>query len=106
MYPVQKLYYDGKAQSATSGKTFTTIDPATAKPLAEVQAASHSDIDAVVDAARKAFSPWSQTSPIARSRILLKAVEILRARNDEIAKGGCFLNSFVLPARLLGAQNL
>lgn len=85
-YPAQKLYYDGKVQPATSGRTFKTIDPSTAKPLAEVQIASQSDIDAAVKSARKAFPSWSQTPPIARSRILLKAVELLRARNDEIAK--------------------
>lgn len=85
-YPAQQLFYNGKVQTATSGKTFKTIDPSTAKPLAEVQVASHSDIDAAVTSARKAFPSWSQTSPIARSRILLKAVKLLRARNDEIAK--------------------
>jgi betaine-aldehyde dehydrogenase len=85
-YPVQQLYYDGKIQQATSGKTFKSIDPSTAKPLAEVQTASGSDIDAAVAAAQKAFPSWSQTPHMIRSRILLKAVELLRARNDEIAK--------------------
>lgn len=85
-YPAQQLYFDGQAQTATSGKTFKTVDPSTAKPLAEVQTASQADIDAAVNSARKAFPSWSQTPPIARSRILLKAVELLRARNDEIAK--------------------
>ena len=85
-YPAQKLYYDGKVQPATSGKTFKTIDPSNAKPLAEIQTASPSDIDAAIASARKAFPSWSQASPIARSRILLKAVSLLRARNDEIAK--------------------
>ena len=85
-YSAQQLYYDGKAQAAASGKTFQTIDPATAKPLADVQTASQSDVDAAVNSARTAFPSWSQTPPIARSRVLLKAVEILRARNDEIAR--------------------
>lgn len=85
-YPAQHLYYDGKVQTATSGKTFNTIDPSTAKPLAEVHTASQSDIDSAVNSARKAFPSWSQTPPVARSRILLKAVQLLRARNDEIAK--------------------
>lgn len=85
-YQLQQLYYDGKVQRATSGRTFKTIDPSTAKPLAEISTASESDIDSAVNSARKAFSSWSQTSPITRSRILLKAVELLRSRNDEIAK--------------------
>ena len=85
-YPPRHLYYDGKVQFASSGHTFRSIDPSTAKPLADVFAASHSDIDAAVTSARKAFRSWSTTPPIARARILLKAVHILRDRNDEIAK--------------------
>lgn len=85
-YATQQLYYDGRPQNATSGRTFTTVNPATAKPLAEVQTASPSDIDAAVKSARKAFPSWSQTPPMARCRILLKAVQLLRSRNNEIAK--------------------
>ncbi|TGO43482.1 hypothetical protein BHYA_0001g01130 [Botrytis hyacinthi] len=85
-YAEQQLYYDGKVQQATSKETFTTVNPATGKPLAEVQKASPSDIDSAIASARKAFPSWSQTPPIVRSRILLKAVQILRERNDEIAK--------------------
>ncbi|KAK6594704.1 betaine aldehyde dehydrogenase [Botrytis cinerea] len=85
-YAEQQLYYDGKVQQASSKETFTTVNPATGKPLAQVQKASPSDIDSAVASARKAFPSWSQTPPLVRSRILLKAVQILRERNDEIAK--------------------
>ena len=69
-----------------SGPVFRTIDPSTAQPLADVHAATHPDIDAAVRSAQLAFHAWSSDPPIARSRILLKAVRILRERNDEIAK--------------------
>ncbi|CAD6506200.1 BgTH12-07127 [Blumeria graminis f. sp. triticale] len=85
-YPIQQLFYDGKVQSATSGKTFKTIDPSTGKILAEVQSASESDVDAAINAAQSAFHSWSQTSPSYRARILLKADELLRDRNDKIAE--------------------
>ncbi|KAL3423359.1 aldehyde dehydrogenase [Phlyctema vagabunda] len=85
-YSTRKLYYDGKIQEASSGKTFKSINPATSKPIADVQQASESDIDAAIASAQKAFQSWSQTPPMVRSRILLKAVELLRVRNDEIAK--------------------
>ena len=85
-YAVQKLWYNGKAQDATSGKTFKSINPATAKSVAEVQAASQLDVDSAVASAQNAFPSWSQTPPVVRSRILLKAVELLRSRNDQIAK--------------------
>ncbi|KAF4631048.1 hypothetical protein G7Y89_g7083 [Cudoniella acicularis] len=79
------LYYDGKEQTATSGRTFTTIEPSTAEAIAEVHTASESNIDSAVASAQRAFPSWSQTPPIARARILLKAVSLLRERNDEIA---------------------
>lgn len=85
-YPSCRIYYDGKFRETTSGKTFQTIDPSNGRTLADVHTASNSDIDATVAAAKKAFPSWSSTPPIVRSRILLKAVAILRERNDEIAK--------------------
>lgn len=85
-FPPQLLYYDGKTQTATSGHTFRTIDPSTASPLADIHTASHADIDSAIASAQKAFQSWATTPPIARSRILLKAVQILRERNDEIAR--------------------
>lgn len=84
-FPPRHLYYDGKIQMA-SGPVFRSIDPSTAEPIADVHAATHSDIDAAVASAQSAFPSWSVTPPIVRSRILLKAVSLLRERNDEIAK--------------------
>ena len=84
--PPRQLFYDGKVQSASSGKTFQSVNPSDATPLAEIQVASHSDIDAAIAAADRAFTHWSQTPPIARARILQKASLILRERNDEIAR--------------------
>lgn len=85
-YPVQQLFYDGRPQQATSGNSFTTVNPATAEPLADVQTASDADVDRAVSSAKNAFPSWSQTSPVARARILLKAVQLLRSRNDDIAR--------------------
>lgn len=83
-YPPRHLYYDGKVQVG-SGAIFRSINPSTAQPLADIHAASHSDIDSAIQSAQRAFHDWSSTSPITRSRILLKAVQLLRDRNDEIA---------------------
>lgn len=85
-FPPRHLYYDGKVQPASSGKTFLTVDPSNATPLADIHIASHSDIDAAVASADRAFQSWSQTPPIVRSRILQKAASILRSRNDDIAR--------------------
>ena len=85
MVQTRQLYYDGGTKAATSGRSFQSINPANAHPIANVSSASTSDVDAAVKSAASAFPTWSKTPAIARSRILLKAVSILRERNDELA---------------------
>ncbi|KEF57684.1 betaine-aldehyde dehydrogenase [Exophiala aquamarina CBS 119918] len=87
MIPERHTFYAGKPQpSSTASATFQAIDPSTAKSVCTIHASSQSSIDAAISAARSAFPTWSSTPPIERSRILLKAVSLLRARNDELAK--------------------
>lgn len=79
-------YYAGKAQSsAPSSGTFKSIDPSTGQPACTIHASSPKAIDAAIVAAGEAFPSWSSTPPIERSRILLKAVALLRERNDDLA---------------------
>jgi betaine-aldehyde dehydrogenase len=79
-------YYNGQVQNA-SGAVFHSIDPSTARPVAEIHSASHAELDAAIESAEQAFDQWSKRTPaIARARILLKAVLLLRERNDEIAR--------------------
>ncbi|GAM90949.1 hypothetical protein ANO11243_089960 [Dothideomycetidae sp. 11243] len=82
-------FHSGRPQSSSSSSssnTFQSIDPATAQPICDIHTSSPADIDAAVSSASTAFPGWAQTSPLERSRILLKAVAILRSRNDELAK--------------------
>ncbi|MCG9677025.1 betaine-aldehyde dehydrogenase [Vibrio sp. Isolate24] len=82
---MKSLYIDGNACKATSGEHFTTYNPANGEPLAEIGQASQQDLDRAIESAKRGFRVWSSMSPIERSRILLKAVAILRERNDELA---------------------
>ena len=79
------LYINGRYQNATSGETFNSINPATGEVLAEVQQASLADVDLAVAAAQAGFKVWSAMSGAERGRILMKAVSLLRERNDELA---------------------
>lgn len=80
------LYFGGKYVSATSGETFSCVNPATGAVVAEVDQASSQDVELAIAAAKQGFKVWSAMSAIERSRILLKAVAILRERNDELAE--------------------
>ncbi|HBV75252.1 MULTISPECIES: betaine-aldehyde dehydrogenase [Vibrio] len=80
------LYIDGQLTSSTSGETFTNYNPATGKAISQIGQASQSDLNTAIESAKQGFQIWSKMSAVERSRILLKAVEILRARNDELAE--------------------
>ncbi|MDT3719469.1 betaine-aldehyde dehydrogenase [Pseudomonas oryzihabitans] len=81
----QQLYIGGRYVAATSGVTFETINPATGEVLAKVQRASRADVDKAVEAAAAGQKVWAAMTAMQRSRILRKAVDILRERNDELA---------------------
>ena len=85
-FTVQQLYIGGRLVDATSGKTFSTINPANGEVLAEVQVASKADVDLAVVAAQQGQKIWSTMTAMQRSRILRRAVEILRQKNDELAE--------------------
>lgn len=79
------LYIDGALKHASSGETFTSYNPATGEPLAVLGLASAQDVQDAIDSAQRGFAIWSAMTAVERSRILLKAVAILRERNDELA---------------------
>ncbi|MDR5761573.1 betaine-aldehyde dehydrogenase [Caballeronia sp. LZ035] len=81
----QRLYIGGAYVDATSGETFDTLDPANGELLAHVQQASQADIDRAVRSAHEGQREWAALTAMQRSRILRRAVDLLRARNDELA---------------------
>jgi gamma-glutamyl-gamma-aminobutyraldehyde dehydrogenase len=82
-----KAFIDGDFRDAESGSTFTTENPATGKPLAQIVAGDVADIDKAVRAARHAFEDgrWSKQSPADRKRTLLRFADLLEANLEELA---------------------
>ena len=68
-----------------SGETFDVINPATAQVIYQVEVADEKIKQQAIASAKVGFAAWSAMTAPERSRILLKAVEILRQRNDELA---------------------
>lgn len=81
----QKLYIGGRYVEASSGSTFESINPATGEVLANLQRASQADVELAVSSAAAGQKVWAAMTAMQRSRILRKAVDILRERNDELA---------------------
>jgi phenylacetaldehyde dehydrogenase len=83
----RKMLIDGKWVNAASGKTFPTYNPATGEVLVQVAEGDRQDIDAAVQAARKAFDsgPWSQMTPSDRGKLIWKLADLLEQHLEEFA---------------------
>lgn len=84
-YGTQKLYIDGRYQESTGNETFDAINPANGEVIATLPNATAEDVDLAVSAARKGQKVWAAMTAMQRSRILRRAVDILRDRNDSLA---------------------
>jgi betaine-aldehyde dehydrogenase len=84
-FELQKLYIDGAYSDASGDATFETINPANGEVLAQVQRATKEDVERAVVSAEKGQKIWAAMTAMQRSRILRRAVDILRERNDELA---------------------
>ena len=86
--PGLKLYIGGEYKEG-HGPTFATYNPANGTKIADIQSASSADIDLAVRSARIGQKIWASYTAIDRQRVLLKAVSLLRERNDEFAALEC-----------------
>ncbi|MGH2756899.1 MAG: aldehyde dehydrogenase family protein, partial [Actinomycetota bacterium] len=83
-----KMNIGGKPVDATSGATFEVIDPSTGQVLTEVPKAGVPDVDAAVEAARKAFEDrrWSGLRPGKRTEVLFKIADLIKRNINELAQ--------------------
>jgi len=84
----RKMLIDGKWVDAASGNTFTTHDPSTEEPLAEIAAGDKTDVDRAVRAARRAFEdgPWRRMTASERGRALWKLADLIESHGEEFAQ--------------------
>jgi betaine-aldehyde dehydrogenase len=81
-----KLWIDGKATAASSGRTFDVLNPADGKVLARVAEGGAADADKAVRAALKAAEgPWGRMSARARGKVLLEISRLIRKHSEELA---------------------
>lgn len=81
-----KNFVDGAYMANDSGETFDVINPATGEVIYQVEVADEKIKQQAIASAQRGFATWSAMSATQRSRLLLKAVALLRERNDELAK--------------------
>lgn len=82
------LFIDGRFVEAMSGARSDIYDPATRSVISNVAEAGQEDVNAAVNAARKAFDngPWSHISTNERANILWRLGELIDKYAVEIAE--------------------
>jgi len=84
--PTYQSYIHGQYVASASGETFDVVNPATDEVIYSVEQADSELVEKAIQSAQEGFEAWSAMTGMERSRILLKAVALLRERNDELAK--------------------
>ena len=80
-------WINGEFVAATSGRTYTSENPATGQPLAQIALGGAEDVDLAVAAARRSFEAgvWRDLAPAERKRILIRYADLIDAHADELA---------------------
>jgi len=78
-------FIDGAWRPPVEGVFFDSTDPATGEKIAAVSQGSAADIDAAVQAARKAFPKWQSLTPHARARYLYAMARAVQRHSRRLA---------------------
>ncbi len=81
-----KMFIAGELVDAIGGRTMQVVDPGTGTAFAEVPCGDERDVDAAVQAARRAFDSgvWSGLSPSDRADILFQFADLVEANSGHI----------------------
>jgi aldehyde dehydrogenase (NAD+) len=82
-----RLFINNDWVAPADGGTFDTYNPATGEVIAKVAAASASDVDRAVKAARAALEsgPWARMDAADRGRLLFKLADLVEKNAEELA---------------------
>jgi len=86
MYSKFGQFIDGKWQSSEKKETYDVINPATEEIIGKVSKASPKDVDKALKSAEKGFAIWKKFSPWNRAVIIRKIADLMRKKNNELAK--------------------
>jgi len=84
--PTASHFINGAYVEDKTGKEFQSLHPATNEPIANLFGATDAIVEQAITAASAAQKLWAKTPGTERGRILIKAAELIRERNDEIAR--------------------
>ncbi|MCP6135063.1 aldehyde dehydrogenase family protein, partial [Klebsiella pneumoniae] len=73
---------------AQSGKTFDSLNPATAQPWAQLPDADEADVELAVQAAQRAFDSkaWRSITATARGKLLRRLGDLIAENKEHLAQ--------------------
>ncbi|MFM8731699.1 MAG: aldehyde dehydrogenase family protein, partial [Phycisphaerales bacterium] len=80
-----RLWIGGRWVDPHSKRWFASVNPATESTLSQVAESDAHDVDAAVQAARKAFKPWSRLRASERAKYLYRVARRIQERARELA---------------------
>ncbi|CAK5083982.1 unnamed protein product [Meloidogyne enterolobii] len=80
------FFFEGKRRTVGGINTFPVFEPRTGQQLMKCPCADAALVDLVIGQASTAQRAWAAKSPFERSKILLRAAELIRANLESIAK--------------------
>ena len=84
---VFKNFIDGEWVDSASGETFENRNPADTRQLVGIfQKSNKDDVNAAVDAAKRAFAKWRLVPAPRRAEMVFRAAEILIERKEDYAR--------------------
>ena len=84
--PTASHYIAGRYVEDTDGEAFESLYPATGETIATLHSATPAIIERAAAAAEKGQAAWAALTPAERGRILRRAADLVRERNDELAE--------------------
>src|SRR5437763_4295734 len=84
---IYKNLVDGEWMESFTGQTYENLNPADTSDVVGIfQRSGKADVDAAVDAAKRAFEKWRLVPAPQRAEIIFRAGEILIERKEEFAR--------------------
>ncbi|KAF7634014.1 Aldedh domain-containing protein [Meloidogyne graminicola] len=79
------FFFDGMRRTVSGINTFPVIEPRTGQQLMQCPCADSALVDLIVGQAASAQCAWAMKSPLERSKVLLRAAELIRANLEAVA---------------------
>src|ERR1700721_4246304 len=84
---VFKNFIDGEWVESSTGDTFENRNPADTRDLVGIfQKSAKADVNAAVEAAKRAFAKWRLVPAPRRAEVVFRAAEILIERKEDYAR--------------------